>query len=46
MKSLSLNNKNVRYLCAIDIFTKYVWTKPLQDQKSKTVLNAFIKIIN
>ena len=46
MKSLSLKNKNVKYLCVIDIFTKYVWAKPLQDQKGKTVLNAFIKIVN
>ena len=30
----------------IDVFTKYAWAKPLKDKKSKTVLNAFIKIVN
>ena len=32
MESLSSKNKNVKYLlCAIDVFTKYVWVKPLKD---------------
>ena len=30
----------------IDVFTKYAWIKPLKDKKGKTVLNAFIKIVN
>ena len=30
----------------IDVFTKYAWIKPLKDKKSKTVLNAFIEIVN
>ena len=43
----SLLNKNVKYLlCAIDFFTKYGWVKPLKDKKGKTVLNAFIEILN
>ena len=47
MESLSSKNKNVKYLlCVIDIFTKFAWVKPLKDKKGKTVLNAFIKIIN
>ena len=47
MESLSSKNKNVKYLlCVIDIFTKYPWVKPLKDKKSKTVLNAFIEIVN
>ena len=32
MESLSSKNKNVKYLlCVIDVFTKYVWVKPLKD---------------
>ena len=30
----------------IDIFSKYAWVKPLKDKKGKTVLNAFIEIVN
>ena len=33
-------------LCVIDGFTKYCWVKPLKDKKGKTVLSAFIKIVN
>ena len=29
-----------------DVFTKYAWVKPLKDKKGKTVLNAFIEIVN
>ena len=44
---LSSKNKNVKYLlCVIDFFTKYAWVKPLKDKKGKTVLNAFIEIVN
>ena len=47
MGSLSSKNKNVKYLlCVIDVFTKYAWVKPLKDKKGKTVLNAFIEIVN
>ena len=47
MESLSSKNKNVKYLsCVIDVFTKYAWVKPLKDEKGKTVLNRFIKIVN
>ena len=47
MESLSSKNKNFKYLlCVIDIFTKYVWVKPLKDKKGKTGLNAFVKIVN
>ena len=34
------------FLCVIDVFTKYAWVKPLKDEKGKTVLNAFIEIVN
>ena len=44
---MSSKNKNINYLLrVIDVFTKYVWFKPLKDKKSKTVLNAFIEIVN
>ena len=47
MDSLPSKNKNVEYLfCVIDVFTKYKWVKPLKDKTSKTVLIAFIKIVN
>ena len=47
MESLSSKNKNIKYLlCVIDVFTNYAWVKPLKDKKSKTVLNAFIEIVN
>ena len=47
MESLSSKNKNVKYLlCVIDVFTKYAWVKPLKDKKGKTILNAFIEIVN
>ena len=47
MKSLSSKNKNVKYLLyVIDVFIKYSWVKPLKDKKGKTVLNAFIEIVN
>ena len=47
MESLSSKKKNVKYLfCIIDVFTKHAWVKPLKDKKGKTILNAFIKIVN
>ena len=47
MESLSSKNKNAIYLLVvIDDFTKYAWFKPLKDKKRKTVLNAFIEIVN
>ena len=47
MGSLSSKNRNVKYLlCVIDVFTNYAWVKPVKDKKGKTVLNAFIEILN
>ena len=47
MESLSSKNKNVKYLsCVIDVLTKYAWVKPSKDKKGKTVLKAFIEIVN
>ena len=43
MESLSSKNKNVKYLfCVID----FSCVKPLKDKNRKTVLNAFIEIVN
>ena len=47
MKSQFSKNKNVKYLlCAIDVFTKYPWVKPLKDKNCKTVINAFLELVN
>ena len=47
MESLFSKNKNVRYLLYLkDVFTKYAWVKPLEDEKGKTVFNGFIEIVN
>ena len=47
MRSLSPKIKNVKdLLCATDVFTKYTWVTPFTDQKDKTVVNAFIEIVN
>ena len=44
---MSSKNKNFKHLlCVIDVFTKYACVKPLKDKNGKTVLNAFIKILN
>ena len=47
MRSLSSKNRNVKYLLRIIVvFTKYTWVKLLKYKKGKTVLNAFIEIVN
>ena len=47
MESLSSKNKNAKYfLCVIDVFTKYAWVKPSKDKRGKTILNAFIRVVN
>ena len=47
MRSLFFKNKNVKcLLCVIDVFTKYAQVEPLKNEKSKTVLKAFIEIIS
>ena len=46
MQSLSKYNKRIKYLlCAIDLFSKYVWGVSLKDKKRITTVNAFQKII-
>ena len=47
MQSLSKYNKGIKYLlCAIDLFSKYVWVVPLKDKKGVSIVNAFQKIIS
>ena len=46
MQSLSRKNKGIKYLlCAIDLFSKYVFVIPLKDNKGISIVNAFNKII-
>ena len=46
MQSLSKKNKGVKYLlCAIDLYSKYVFAIPLKDKKGISIVNAFNKII-
>ena len=47
MQSLSKFNKGFKYLlCAIDLFSKYVWVVPIKDEKGTSIVNAFKKIIS
>ena len=47
MGSLRSKNKNVKHLlCVIDVFSKYAWVKRSKYKKGKTVVNAFIEIVN
>ena len=47
MQSLSKYNKRIKYLlCAIDLFSKYVWVVPIKDKKGTSIVNAFKKIIS
>ena len=47
IKSMPLRNKNFKYLlCAMDVFTKYTWVKPLKDEKGKLAFNAFTETAN
>ena len=46
MQSLSKKNKGIRYLlCAIDLYSKYVFVVPLKDKKGTSIVNGFNKII-
>ena len=46
MQSLSKKNKGYKYLlCAIDLFSKYVFVVPLKDKKGTSITNAFNEII-
>ena len=44
-KSLVKWNKDIKYLLmVIDVFSKYVWIKPLRDRKTESVSKAFDEI--
>ena len=46
MQSLSKYNKGIKYLlCAIDLFSKYVWIFPIKDKKGISIVDAFQKIL-
>ena len=42
----SFNRIGKNLLCAIDVFTKYNWVKPLKDKKAKGILHGFVEILN
>ena len=47
MQSLSKFNNGYKYLlCAIDLFSKYVWVIPLRDNKGTSTVKAFQRIIS
>ena len=44
-KSLVKWNKDIKYLLmVIDVFSKYVWIKPLRDRQTESVSKAFDEI--
>ena len=46
MQSLSKKNKGIKsLLCAIDLYSKYVFVVPLKDKKGTSIVNGFNKII-
>ena len=46
MQSLNRKNKGIKYLlCAIDLYSKYVFVIPLKDKKGISIVNAFNKMI-
>ena len=45
MQLLSKFNKGFRFLCVIDIFSKYAWVVPLKDKKGISIVNAFKEIL-
>ena len=47
MESLSLKNKNVKYLlCVINVFIRYAWVKHLEDKIGKAVFIVFTEIVH
>ena len=47
MQLLSKYNKGIRYrLCAIDLFSKYVFVIPLIDKKGASIVSAFQEILD
>ena len=47
MQSLNKYNKGIKHLlCAIDLFSKYVWVVPIKDKSGVRTVDAFQKIIS
>ena len=46
MQLISKFDKGIRFLCIIEIFSKYVWFVTLKDKKSVTIVDAFQSISN
>ena len=47
IQSLSKYNRGIKYLlCAIYLFSRYVWAVPLKDKRKITIGNAFQNIIS
>ena len=46
MQLVSKFNKGFLFLlCAIDIFSKYIWVVPLKDKKGVSIVDTFQKIL-
>ena len=46
MQLINTYNNLIRFLfCAIDIFSKYAWVVPLNEQKGVSIINAFQKVL-
>ena len=47
MQLISKYKKGSKYLlCAIDLFSKFVFVVPLKDKKGSTIVNAFQSILD
>ena len=46
MQLISKFNKGIRFLCVIDIFSKYAWVIPLKDKKSIKITKVFQKTLD
>ena len=46
MQLISKFNKGIRYLCVIDIYSKYAWVVPLKDKKGVTTVSAFQNVLD
>ena len=45
MQLISKHNKGIRYFsCIIDLFSKYAWVVPLEDNKGVSIVNAYQSI--
>ena len=44
--TIKFNKRFRSSLCALDIFSHYLWVIPLKDKKGNTITNAFETILN